>query len=361
MNPSEGTVRGRLARVEDPFLGASIVDLGLVADVHVDETTVHVSVALNAPHAPDERRIGDRIREELASIDRQVRVYADPPTGIVGQPLPHVKNLLAVTSHTAGVGRAAVAVNVAAELADRGAHVGILDADPAGTRVWSLLDAATDACFDADGVLVPGEGRGVKVASLRDALGASSPAVSDTLVGEHVVAGLLHDTAWQPLHYLFVVAPPVADDAASRLLDVVPTTAGIVVTAPDVAGTGAGFRVAAVLDDCDVSLLGVVQNVLALECPSCGGRWQRFGESGVDRTSLPQLGTVSFTPADGVVVDGDGAAAVAALADAVTNEVGALHRLSASAAAGTGDCSDSPAGEQTSSPDSAGAASTWLL
>jgi ATP-binding protein involved in chromosome partitioning len=335
MQLTEATVRGRLAGVEDPFLGGSILDLGLVADVDVDPTTIHVTVALNAPYAPDERRIGDRIRDALSSLDRTVRVYADPPTGAVQPPLSHVKNVVAVTSGPQRAGQTAVAVNLAAELASRGARVGVLDADVDGPAVRSALDVTDAVDVDDEGTLVPVERDGLKVASVTDVLGEDPPHVERTGLGERLLAGLVHDVEWQPLDYLFVVAPPVCDETDGRFLDAAPVTGAVVVTSAETSPAGDGSQCVDALVDRGVPVLGIAENTPSLDCPGCRPGWGRRAPDRVDPTGVLCLGPVSVDPEDGVVVEnGDEAAAsVSALADAVTNEVGVLHRLTACAVA----------------------------
>lgn len=334
MQLTEATVRGRLAGVEDPFLGGSILDLGLVADVDVDPTTIHVTVALNAPYAPDERRIGDRIRDALSSLERTVRVYADPPTGAVQTPLPHVKNVVAVTSGPQRAGQTAVAVNLAAELAGRGARVGVLDADVDGPAVRSALDVTDAIDVDKEGTLVPVEDDGLKVAGVTDVLGEDPPHVERTGLGERLLAGLVHDVEWQPLDYLFVVAPPVCDETDGRFLDAAPVTGAVVVTSAETSPAGDGSQCVDALVERGVPVLGIAENPPSLECPGCRPEWGRCAPDRVDPTGVPRLGPVSVAPEDGVVENGDEAAAsVSALADAVTNEVGVLHRLTACAVA----------------------------
>lgn len=351
MQLTEATVRGRLAGVEDPFLGGSVLDLGLVTDVAVDATTIHVSVALNAPHAPDERRIGDRIRDALSTLDRSVRVYADPPTGVVEPPLPNSKNVILVTASRQRVGHTAVAVNVAADLASRGAAVGVLDAHSSGTGVRSLLEITEDVQLGEAGELVPVGAEGLQVVSVTDVLGENPPRVERTAVGDRLVAGLLHDVEWQALDYLFVVAPPLAEVLDNRILDVVPATGAVVVRSPETAPADDATRNDDVLVDHGVPVLGVVENTTPLpsrgRLPDWGGR----PPTRIDPTGVPCLGAVSLEPSDGVVAGAadESAAAVSALADAVTNQVGALHRLTACAAAteqteSGSDCSTSVAG-----------------
>src|SRR5437660_7919181 len=57
------------------------------------------------------------------------------------QPIPGVKNLVAVASGKGGVGKTTVAVNVALALARLGHKVGLLDADVYGPNVPLMMNA----------------------------------------------------------------------------------------------------------------------------------------------------------------------------------------------------------------------------
>jgi ATP-binding protein involved in chromosome partitioning len=255
--------------------------------------------------------------------------------------------VIAVTSGPQRAGQTAVAVNVAAELASRGARVGVLDADVDGPSVRSALDVTDDVDVGEEGTLVPVERDGLKVASVTDVLGADPPHVERTGLGERLLAGLVHDVEWQPLDYLFVVAPPTGPTTDRRLLDSIPVTGAVVVTSMDTSPAGDESRCVDALVDRDVPVLGVAENAPSLAWAGYRPGWGRRPSERVDSVGVPRLGPVSVDAADGVVV-GDGnepAAAVAALGDAVTNEVGVLHRLTACAnATGTAAPADSAAG-----------------
>src|SRR5258705_7113856 len=82
------------------------------------------------------------------------------------QPIPGVKNLIAVASGKGGVGKTTVAVNLALALARGGAAVGVLDADVYGPNVPLMLGTQEQPHAISDREILPVEAQGVKVISM---------------------------------------------------------------------------------------------------------------------------------------------------------------------------------------------------
>src|SRR3954469_9368024 len=59
---------------------------------------------------------------------------------------PRVRHVLAVAGSRGGVGSSLVAVNLAVYLAQLGRTVALIDADPAGAFLHSLLGVSAEAC-----------------------------------------------------------------------------------------------------------------------------------------------------------------------------------------------------------------------
>lgn len=67
---TEEQVREALLPVEDPELGISIVELGLVRDIHIgaDGARVRVLMTLTTPFCPEAPRILEEVRATVAAI-----------------------------------------------------------------------------------------------------------------------------------------------------------------------------------------------------------------------------------------------------------------------------------------------------
>ncbi len=281
MTPDEVQVRERLRTVEDSALGEDIVTLGLIDDVRVEGGVATVAVSFNAPYSGDERGMGDRIREEIEAIGLEPNVTVSRSWKDPNSPLPDVRNVVPIASGKGGVGKTTMATNLATALAEMGARVGLLDADIYGPNVPGMIGIEAKPGLSEDGKIVPPEADGIKLMSIAflsedntDPALLRGPMI-DTLLSE-----LIEETDWGHLDYLLVDLPPGTGDEQLTLLQSVPVTGAVVVTTPeDIAleDVRKGIRM---FQDRGTPVLGIVENMSAFRCPSCGDEHELYGSGG---------------------------------------------------------------------------------
>src|SRR5919106_4900827 len=157
--PTPEEVWRMLEAVVDPELHASIVDLGMVKDVDVDEDgVVGVEIALTIAGCPMRAQIRNDVESRLRGLpgiagvevsmgemtpqersDLMGRARKKAQERAPETEIPLTARILAVASGKGGVGKSSVAVNLAAALAARGLTVGVLDADIWGHSVPRML------------------------------------------------------------------------------------------------------------------------------------------------------------------------------------------------------------------------------
>ncbi|WP_232685909.1 Mrp/NBP35 family ATP-binding protein [Halobacterium zhouii] len=297
---NEDDVLECLRAVEDPALGDDIVSLGLVNDLAVEDDHVTLSLALGAPYSPAETDIAARVREELDDAGLDVDLTAAIPDRTSADVLPGVKNVIAVASGKGGVGKSTVAVNLAAGLADRGARVGLFDADIYGPNVPRMVDADDHPQATESETIVPPEKFGMKLMSMAFMVGEDDPVIWRGPMVHKVLTQLVEDVEWGHLDYLVVDLPPGTGDTQLTMLQTVPITGAVVVTTPqDVAVDDArkGLRM---FGRHDTTVLGVAENMSTFVCPDCGGEHDIFGSGGgsqfADDNDLPFLGSIPLDP-----------------------------------------------------------------
>lgn len=334
-------VYDRLGRIADPKLGSDIVTLNVIEDVEVDAEAIRVKVGLHAPFAPDEERIAEDIRSALADLDRTVELTVPTlHTGTGDRPIPSVTNVVAVSSGKGGVGKTTVAVNTARELAERGARVGLLDADLYGPNVPRMLGDGDPPRLDDSETLHPPERGGIKTMSIGYLVPDKEAAVMRGPMVDSTLQRLLLDVEWGDLDYLIVDLPPGTGDAQLTLAQTVPITGVVVVTTPQTVSTDDAHRALSMFGEQSIPALGIVENMRTFTCPTCNDTHDLFGRGGgeaiAEEYDIPFLGAVPIDPEVRRTADDDSHVGTAGsdgtreafrkVANTVANGVGTLRR-----------------------------------
>ena len=227
----------------------------------------------------------------------------------------NVRFPVAVASGKGGVGKSTVALNLATSLAQRGYAVGLLDADLYGPDVPRMIGLARtkDARHldlwrsDAE-AMEPLERFGVRIMSAGFLVGEGQSISLDAGLIDLLLVRLTRGVAWGDLDYLFVDLPPGTADLQQKLmLRLKLAGALIVVTPQDVAHLDARK----VLDLCrraEVRVLGGIENMDGLHCPTCDDRIDVFPRVASERSiwaaGVERLGSIPLDPA--VASAGDG-------------------------------------------------------
>jgi ATP-binding protein involved in chromosome partitioning len=229
-------------------------------------------------------------------------------TGQAGpQRLPGISHVIAVGSGKGGVGKSTVAVNLALALRDRGAAVGLVDADILGPSVPVMLGLPAGAPPEVteDGRVVPAERHGLKVISMGMLTGDDNPAIlRGPMVGKYLsmfVAGVV----WGQLDYLIVDLPPGTGDIQLSLAQSVPLSGAVIVTTPQLVSLKIARRGLRMFEAVKVPVLGLIENMSTFTCPNCGHATDVFSHGGGERMArelgVPFLGAI---PLDADIVEG---------------------------------------------------------
>jgi len=304
-------VRQAVSGVVDPELGADLVELGMYQGAEISpEGILTVRIALTTARCPlrsqIQRDLTARLsrlpgvagvevqtvemapeqKRELMDLARRLAQSSPPATEVPGR-----TRVLAVSSGKGGVGKSSVTVNLAAGLASRGFHVGLLDADIAGFSVPRMLGL--------EGPLGtrrrPGDSK-AKIEPLRQELGSGwVEAVSmgflapeeeaimwRGLMLNRGVQHFLEDVAWGDLDYLLVDMPPGTGDVQMGLARMLPRTEMLLVTTPALAAQKVAVRAADMARRSHLRVIGVVENMSGFVCAH-GERYELFGSGGGER------------------------------------------------------------------------------
>jgi ATP-binding protein involved in chromosome partitioning len=294
----KSTIVRTLAKVTDPTTGQDLITANMVRDLEVGDNSIRFTLELPNLNADYKSQLNFACQQAIleAYPDADVHVHmmsrAQSATGGEvqqggGNPLPHVRNIIAVASGKGGVGKSTVAVNLALGLQELGATVGILDADVYGPSMPTMLNLVgqrpkIEQIYGKPRIK-PLYSYGLPVMSVGFVV---EPEQAVVLRGPRL-AGIIRqfflETVWPPLDYLIVDLPPGTGDVQLTLVQTVPVTGVVMVTTPqDVALADAVkamnmFRLPSV----DVPILGVVENMswfTPAELPD--NKYFLFGEGG---------------------------------------------------------------------------------
>jgi len=233
------------------------------------------------------------------------------------QPIPGVKNLIAIASGKGGVGKTTVAVNLALALLKLGHKVGLLDADVYGPNVPIMLGTTQEPQATADKHIIPIQAQGLKMISMGLLSPGDKPMIWRGPMLHSVITQFLRSVEWGELDYLIIDLPPGTGDVQLSLIQTVAVTGAVVVTTPSTVALADVRKAIEMFRQVNVEVLGVVENMSTFACPHCGQPVDIFGHGEGAKTAIaygvPVLGEVEIDPR--IRVGGDTGKPVASLGE----------------------------------------------
>jgi ATP-binding protein involved in chromosome partitioning len=346
VTPSHDEVLSALARVIDPELRRSVVELDMVRAVEIEDGEVSLTIALTVAGCPLRADFQEQVDREIGSLPgiRAVTLSFDVMTpeekaalttrlrgGVTertkGVSIDASTRVLAVCSGKGGVGKSSLTVNLAAAFSALGLQTGVLDADVYGYSIPGML-GIHQRPIAVDQMIVPPVRGDLKVMSIGFFLDDNAPVMWRGPMLHRALEQFLSDVHWGELDWLVVDMPPGTGDVSISLGQLLPRAEVIVVTTPQRAAQEVAVRAAEMARKTNMRLLGVVENMSYL----VGTGQAIFGEGGGEALAssldVPLLGAVPLDPAlreaadvgDPVVLrepEAESSQAIVALAEAI--------------------------------------------
>lgn len=283
-----------ISRVQNPLTHKSIIDDKLFIAIEEGEKPV---VVLKAA--------GDK-KWQLA-IEAQLRTLASKESiapdgfkfkwsnakpevtkqGPVAKPqrsIPGVKHVIAVASGKGGVGKSTVSVNLASTLQQMGKKVGLMDADIYGPSVGKMLGLSGRQQIDVkNDRITPLEKYGLRLMSFSFLVDDNQPIVWRGPMLGKAVEQFLYDMNWGELDFLIIDLPPGTGDTQLSLAQLVQTDGAVIVTTPQSVALLDAGRAAAMFEQVNIPILGVVENMSEFICSHCGKPSHIFSKGGGSR------------------------------------------------------------------------------
>ncbi|HBR17797.1 MAG: hypothetical protein A3G39_10580 [Deltaproteobacteria bacterium RIFCSPLOWO2_12_FULL_43_16] len=304
---TQASVLEALSKVMDPELGKDLVTLNMIKDIRIEGTKVTFRLVLTTPACPLRKELTDNSRNAVLAIPGVQEVVVETTAEVPSakklpekEPIPKVKNTIAVASGKGGVGKSTVAVNLALALAKSGAKVGLLDTDIYGPSIPMMMGIHKQLQATADEKILPISNYGVKLMSVGFMLDEETPLIWRGPMVMQIVKQFLTGVAWGDLDYLVIDLPPGTGDAQLTLVQTIPLTGAIVVTTPQDVALIDARRAIKMFHEVKVPILGIVENMSFFQCPHCGEKTEIFSHGGGEKTSqrynVPLLGKIPIDP-----------------------------------------------------------------
>lgn len=293
-----------------PGTKKNIVESGMLADnMRIDG--MKVSFSLIFPRETD-----PFLKSVVKAAEHAIHFYVSEEVGVTitteftskarpkpGKMLPHVRNVVAVSSGKGGVGKSTVAANLAIALAKLGYKVGILDTDIFGPSLPKMFDVEHERIYsiEKDGrtLIQPLEKYGVKLLSIGFFVNPDTATLWRGGMASNALKQLIADADWDELDYFILDTPPGTSDIHLTLLQTLAITGAVIVSTPqDVALADARKGIDMYTNDkVNVPILGLVENMAwftPAELPE--NKYYIFGKEGAkqlaEQMNVPLLGQI---------------------------------------------------------------------
>lgn len=307
-------VHAALATVQDPDLHKDLVSLRMVRAVESDLNGIRVTIELTTPACPMKDRIRSDIEAAIRAKANEAREAA--PARITvnftaevkhgsghssgdSNPLPRVRQIVAVGAGKGGVGKSTISVNLAVGLARRGARVGLLDADIYGPSLPTLLGLDEIPAAARGNTLMPFEVHGIRAMTIGKLVDADKALIWRGPMAHRAFQQLATQTEWGDLDYLVIDLPPGTGDVALTMSQLLSLSGAVVVCTPQRVALDDARRAVRMFEQLGIPVLGVVENMSSFIADD-GREFDLFGKGGAETMAgtmgLPFLGALPIHP-----------------------------------------------------------------
>ena len=258
-----------------PTTDKNFIDLGVILNIQLFGNEVFLDIEISNPSLQFKKRIenicvealqkqfGNTIVVKLNFMVKKV----EKDNKIKGNPIPGVKNIIAVSSGKGGVGKSTISANLSVALVELGYKVGLVDADIYGPSMPIMFDLVGESpnAIDVNGKkkMQPLENYGVKMVSMGLFTQANQAIVWRGPMASKALNQLIWDSHWGELDYLVVDLPPGTGDIHLSLVQAIPITGAVIISTPQeiaLADAEKGVNMFK-MDSIDVPVLGIIENM----------------------------------------------------------------------------------------------------
>lgn len=197
-----------------------------------------------------------------------------------------VKKVIGVVSGKGGVGKSLVTAMLAVNMANRGYHSAVIDADITGPSIPKAFGISERVYATDDGVIPARTAKGIDIISINLLLeNSSDPVVWRGPIIGGAVEQFWTETVWEDVDYMFVDMPPGTGDVPLTVFQSLPVDGIIIVTSPQDLVTMIVGKAVKMAHMMNIPILAIVENMSYFKCPDCGKKYEIFGKSQVEEAA----------------------------------------------------------------------------
>ena len=213
-----------------------------------------------------------------------------------------VKKVIGIVSGKGGVGKSLVTSLLAVNMARKGYHCAILDADITGPSIPKAFGLKGQVGGTEQGIMPLTSATGIDVMSINLLMeNETDPVIWRGPIIGNVVKQFWTDVIWKNIDFMFIDMPPGTGDVPLTVFQSLPVDGIVIVTSPQELVSMIVSKAVNMAKEMHIPILGLVENMSYFRCPDNGKEYKIFGESHIDTIAknygLPVLAKLPIEPA----------------------------------------------------------------
>ena len=219
---------------------------------------------------------------------------------VKGNDYSKIKKVIGIVSGKGGVGKSLVTSLLAVAMSRANYKTAIMDADITGPSIPKMFGITEKATGSEMGIIPVKTKTEIELMSINLLLeNDTDPVVWRGPLIAGTVKQFWTDVVWGDIDFLFVDMPPGTGDVALTVFQSLPISRIIIVTSPQELVSMIVTKAVRMAEIMNIPILGIVENMSYVTCPSCNKEIKVFGDSHIEEIAKKyKIETIARIPID---------------------------------------------------------------